>query len=272
MPKYCPDPKLDENGKVGLAFIAIAYGVVLVAVFPMTRPTQIGLAGWFHLSLAASILIISYMGYYSNRQVYAVWCVRFFNIPLLQYLLSFGILFLYWELGITLPKRGSHASPLSEAIIIVIVFGAYLTWDCLEVTLQQSAKYIIALYRADCVPMMPPLRRKYTWGLWWRRPLKRRWGLNGHRIHRFAKDVRAGRAITFVFLLLYGLSLALIIIYGWQGTTSVVIIDSIYIFGLFAYRYCQWLWSRLWYHRVLRPPGVPGGQPGNRGGLVRGVA
>jgi len=98
----------------------------------MTRPTQIGLAGWFHLSLAASILIISYMGYYSNRQVYAVWCVRFFNIPLLQYLLSFGILFLYWELGITLPKRGSHATPLSEAIIIVVVFGAYLVWDCLE--------------------------------------------------------------------------------------------------------------------------------------------
>ncbi len=40
--------------------------------------------------------------------------------------LSFGVLFLYWELGITLPKRGSHATPLSEAIIIVIVFGAYL--------------------------------------------------------------------------------------------------------------------------------------------------
>ncbi len=128
--------------------------------------------------------------------------------------------------------------------------------------MQESAKYIRALYRARRVHMMPPLRHNYTRGLWRRHPLKRRWRLNGHRIHRFAKDVRAGRTITLVFLLLYGLSLALIIIYGWQGTTSIIIVDSIYIFGLFAYRYCQWLWSRLWYHRVLRPLGALGEQLG----------
>jgi hypothetical protein len=29
-----PDPKLDENAKVGLTLISAVYGVVLVAVFP----------------------------------------------------------------------------------------------------------------------------------------------------------------------------------------------------------------------------------------------
>lgn len=250
MPRYCQDPKLDENAKVGLSFIAIGYGVVLVAVFPTVQPAHIDMAGWFHLSLAASILIISYMGYYSNRQEYAAWRVRFFNIPLVQYLLSFGILFLYWELGITLPKQGSRATPLSEAIIIVIVFGAYLAWDCLEVTVQESGKYIRALYRAHRVDMLPPLIRHYRWGVWWRHPVSTRSRWRRRRIHRFARDVRAGRAVTVLFLLLYGLGLAAVVGYHLQGTASIVAVDSIYISGLFAYRYCQWIWARFWYHRI----------------------
>src|SRR5580704_19097800 len=103
------NPELDENAKVGLSFIGIGYGVVLVAVFPTKDQTHIDVAGWFHLALAAFMLVISYMGYYSNRQKYAAWKIKFFNIPLLQYLVSFGILFLYWELGIISPEGGPHA-------------------------------------------------------------------------------------------------------------------------------------------------------------------
>lgn len=250
MSKYCQDPKLDENAKVGLSFIAIGYGVVLVAVFPTIQPTRIGLAGWFHLGLAASILIISYMGFDSNRQEYAAWRVRFFNIPLFQYLISFGILFLYWELGITLPKQGSQATPLSEAIIIVVVFGAYFVWDCLEVTVQESGKYISALYRARHVHMLPPLIRNYMWGLWWKHPISTRSRWRGRRIHRFARNVRAGRAVTFLFLLLYGLGLAMVAACHLKGTASIVAVDSIYISGLFVYRYSQWIWARFWYHHV----------------------
>jgi hypothetical protein len=250
MTRYCQDPKLDENAKVGLSFIAIGYGVVLVAVFPTLQPSHLGLAGWFHLGLAASVLVISYMGYYSNRQEYAAWRVRFFNIPLTQYLISFGILFLYWELGITLPKNGSQATPVSEAVIMVIIFGAYLVWDCLEVTVQESGRYIYALYRARQTDMLPPLIRRYRQGLWRQRPIstKSRW--RRRRIHRFAKDVRAGRAVTFLFLLLYGLGLAVVVIYHLQGTVSVAVVDGVYILGLFLYRYSQWVWARCWYHRI----------------------
>ena len=181
MSNWLPDPVLDEDAKVGLSFITIGYGVVLVAVFPTVPLSGMGVAGWFHLGLAAFMLIVSYIGYYSNRVKYAAWRVSFFSFPLLQYIISFVILFLYWELGITVPKRDSHSTLTSEAIIVLIVFVAYLTWDCL----------------------------------------------------------------------LSALGLIIIISYHLRGTNAAVTIDSIYIVGLFAYRYSQWKWSNFWYRPAL---------------------
>jgi len=271
MPKWLPDPKLDENAKVGLSFIGIGYGVALVAVFPMTRPVLIGLAGWFHLALAAFMLVVSYMGYYSNRQEYPEWRIRFFNIPLLQYLISFGILFLYWELGITLPRPGREPTPFSEAVIFLIVFVAYLVWDCLEVIVQESKKYIRALTAAGQDDMLPPWSRYYRQGL---RSSKDtdiktwiRW--DGRTKERFARDVRARRAVTFFFSCLYGLILALTVWFRWRGTAAVIIADVGFILSLFVYRYLQWWWSGVWYHR--RPPPAAGeasmSRPRSRAGL-----
>jgi hypothetical protein len=162
MSNWLPKPELDENAKVGLSFITIGYGVVLVAVFPVTPLTRIGVAGWSHLGLAAFMLIISYVGYYSNRVKYAAWKVSFFNFPLLQYIVSFVILFLYWELGITMRKRDSHSALTSEAIIVLIVFVAYLTWDCLEVAVQESDRYLDELKNTAHSGKLPPLAQDYT--------------------------------------------------------------------------------------------------------------
>ncbi len=63
-------PELDQNARVGTSLIGIGYGVVFVAVFPVRQPSQLGVTGWFHLSLAAFMLVISYLGYYRNRQKY----------------------------------------------------------------------------------------------------------------------------------------------------------------------------------------------------------
>jgi hypothetical protein len=250
MSYWLPKPELDENAKVGLSFIGIGYGVVLVAVFPMKQLTSIGVAGRFHLALAAVMLVVSYMGYYTNRQLYAAWRVKFFNIPLFQYIISFGILFLYWELGVTLPKSGPP-TPVSETVIVLIVFAAYLAWDCLEVTVQESQRYITALYTANSTGMLPPLIWDYTCGGCAKNSIsaERRWRRR-RSIQRFAKDVRASRTITFVFLLLSAAGWLIAWRCHLRGSTSVAVLDSIYIFGLFAYRYCQRVWSKFWYQHV----------------------
>jgi len=240
MSKWRRDPELDENAKVGLSFIGIGYGVVLVAVFPLTTSlSSISVAGYFHLAMAAFLLVTSYMGYYSNRQRYAAWQVKFFNIPLLQYIISFGILFLYWELGITVPKRSEEVTPISEAVIVLIVFLGYLAWDCLEVTVQESCKYLKELIRTGNFEMLPPLAKSYT---------KR---TKPHQIstksRRFAKNVRASRTVTLAYSCLYFICLVIAIGYHVQGGPWVIAFDSFYIVTFFAYRYSQWKWSHYWY-------------------------
>jgi hypothetical protein len=243
MSNWLPDPVLDEDAKVGLSFITIGYGVVLVAVFPTVPLSGMGVAGWFHLGLAAFMLIVSYIGYYSNRVKYAAWKVSFFSFPLLQYIISFVILFLYWQLGITVPKQDSHSTLTSEAIIVLIVFVAYLTWDCLEIAVQESDRYLDKLKNRTYSDKLPPLAQEYTV-----RPGRR---LVRTRSWWFAKDARAGRFITFCYTLLSGLVLIIIISYHLRGTAATVTVDSIYIASLFAYRYSQWRWSNFWYRPVL---------------------
>jgi hypothetical protein len=228
-------PELDEDAKVGLSFIGIGYGVVLVAVFPLTALSGISVAGYFHLAMAAFLLVTSYMGYYSNRQTYAAWQVKFFNIPLLQYTISFAILFLYWELGITVPKLGGKVTPVSEAFIVLIVFIAYLVWDCLEVAVQESGTYLGELIRTSNFEMLPPLAESYTKGP----------GLDQVRTKSrwFAKNVRASRTVTFAYTCVYLVCLVIILGYHVQGEPSVIVFDSFYIVTFFAYRYSQWKWS-----------------------------
>jgi hypothetical protein len=232
MSKWCQEPELDENAKVGLSFIAVGYGVVLVAVFPAEAATlaHTGIAGLFHLGLAAFTLVISWMGYYTNRARYPVWRVQFFNIPLWQYILSFGILFAYWELGITVEKPGSHAvpTPRSEAFIMVIVFIAYLLWDFLEVRIQESERYVRKLLH-DNASYLPPLSVRYATKFHKRRSIgqRRRTGSPW-----FAKDVRSCRFIICVFAIGYGITLVIVIFGHLKGTESVVIVDSAYIVSL----------------------------------------
>jgi len=240
MSKWRRDPELDEDAKVGLSFIGLGYGVVLVAVFPLTTSlSSISVAGYFHLAMAAFLLVTSYMGYYTNRQRYAAWQVKFFNVPLLQYIISFGILFLYWELGITVPKLGEKVTPISEAVIVLIVFIAYLVWDCLEVTVQESDTYLVELIKTRNFEMLPPLAESYTKGRK-RDPIraKSRW---------FAKNVRASRTVTLAYSCLYFICLVIVLGYHLQGEPSVIAFDSFYIVTFFAYRYSQWKWSGYWY-------------------------
>jgi hypothetical protein len=239
MSNWRRDPELDEDAKVGLSFIGIGYGVVLVAVFPLTSLSSISVAGYFHLAMAALLLVTSYMGYYTNRQRYAAWQVKFFNVPLLQYVISFAILFLYWELGVTVPKLGEKVTPISEAFIILIVFVAYLVWDGLEVTVQESETYLGELIRTRNFEMLPPLAQSYAKGPGSDRiRTKSRW---------FAKNVRASRTVTFAYSCLYLICLIIALDFHMQGEASVIAFDSFYIATFFLYRFSQWKWSQYWY-------------------------
>jgi hypothetical protein len=261
---WLPGPKLDTRANVGLAFISVAYGVVLTVVFPPPGAfSHMGWASRLHLGLAAIMLAISWAGYYANRQLYPVWRVQFFNIPLIQYMISFGILFAYWQLGATVPLpngRVTTPNPKAEALIILLVFGAYLLWDVLEIRVQENPRYIeVASTDHDAAPLRPPFRNEFCprhnpyergrGGLpkWLRRPLDVWWKILPRDRERAARNLRGGAFISFVFCCVYGIALGLVWGLDLRGTDAVVILDSIYIVSLFAYRYLQWFWPRYWF-------------------------
>jgi hypothetical protein len=245
-PVWVPQPILDDQSRVGLTFISAGYGVVLVAVFPMRALEYINLAGLSHLALAAFMLVISWMGYYTNRVMYPAWRVQFFNIPLWQYILSFGILLGYWELGITTKASAVHPAPtlLRETIIITLIFAAYLAWDILETVVQQSGKYLDELLRSGYRGPWPPLRRHY-------RTLHDGFklipALSRNSERRFAKDVRARGFVTLLFTCGYAVMWLYVYHANLKGTRTAVIVNCAYILSLFAYRYFQGIATHLWY-------------------------
>jgi hypothetical protein len=251
MSKGLPDPALDENAKVGLTLISAVYGVVLVAVFPAQHETltKIGVVGWFHLGLTTFMLVVSWMGYYSNRQIYPVWRVQFFNIPLFQYIISFVILFGYWELGFTIQSTNPRAvpTPNAEALIIALIFFAYLLWDFLEIVVQESTKYTDVLEASPPPQGLPPTLTQYR-----RRMPAGPVAKTFSHSPWFAKNVRGGRFVTFVFFVLYLIGLLMAHVVPLRGTVSVCVFDGIAIASLFVYRYLQWWWPRAEY--VLNPP------------------
>jgi hypothetical protein len=130
------------------------------------------------------------------------------------------------------------------------VWVVYLTWDFLEVTIQESQKYVDKL-NGKASHHKPPRRNQYTTR--WRKRHSRSQPPRG-RTRWLAKDVRACRFITFLFAIGYGIGLAVVIYGHLQGTGWVIIVDSIYIVSLFAYRFSQWKWSKWWY---VRPDSQP---------------
>ena len=252
MVKWRTKPQLDSGSGAGFQLIVVGYGVILITVFPASLADlrSNGIHGLLHLLLAATMLVISWMGYYSNRLQYPVWRGQFFNVPLLQYLLSFAILFLYWGLGITALPASSHMSkhgalvlptPFDEAVIIFAVFALYLVWDTLEILIQESDRYMNILRVAQRKRDLPPKRSSY------RRRFRHR-SLGGPT--RFAKDIRAGRAMTAAFTVGY-LTILIVVLSGHiRGVASVGLLDIFYIASLFLYRFMQRIWPGIWYVRA----------------------
>jgi hypothetical protein len=255
--KWLPSPKVDSD-KVSLSFIAVGYGVVLVAVFPASavQLAKAGVDGFLHLALAALMLAVSWVGFYTNRQKYPVWRAQFFNFPLFEYLISFAVLFAYWELGLTVGQTAPFGpSPRPEAIFTLLVFTAYLVWDFLEITVQESRKYVKVVLSSedhDLIEKLPPQCCHVFWN-WPFRGNVFKWKLWPNRGDRFAKDLRAARIVTLIFTVGYLIALGLVISHRHFGPNAAAIVDGIYIISLFLYRYLQWGLGR-WLYRVIRNP------------------
>ena len=131
-----PPPEVSKADN-SLRFTDILFGFVIKEVF-------IRLANWpdlpmyvFLQLLTVSALVLgSWIGYRRslNRSVYEV---KFFNLPLIRFLVDQVMLILYFRLAV-LTTLDPQKPQLSESIVIyqtllglLIVFGLYFAWDVL---------------------------------------------------------------------------------------------------------------------------------------------
>jgi len=133
-------PEIDQS-KVGLSLISVVYGIVLGEAFLATLLYNRVLGvSWSKLAVATTAIVLSYIGFYNNRDEYPVWKARFVNIPFLQYLLSIATLAAYW--GLVAAAQGVEVDSVRpEAVLVAAVFAIYLCWDGLQMLVQRSEKY-----------------------------------------------------------------------------------------------------------------------------------
>ena len=119
----------------------MVYGIVLGEAFLATLLYNRVLGvSWSKLAVATTAIVLSYIGFYNNRDEYPVWKARFVNIPFLQYLLSIATLAAYW--GLVAAAQGVEVDSVRpEAVLVAAVFAIYLCWDGLQMLVQRSEKY-----------------------------------------------------------------------------------------------------------------------------------
>ena len=132
-------------------------------------------------------------------------------------------------------------TPFDETVIIFAVFVLYLVWDTLEILVQENDRYTDALRTADRCRKLPPERASY-------RRRFRHSNLRGRTY--FAKNIRAGRAMTATFTGCYLIILIAVLSGHIRGVVPVGVLDIFYIASLFLYRFTQCIWAGIWYVRV----------------------
>ncbi len=215
-------PEIDQS-KVGLSLISVVYGIVLGEAFLATLLYNkvIGVS-WSKLAVATTAIVLSYIGFYNNRDEYPVWKARFINIPFLQYLLSIATLAAYW--GLVAAAQGVEENSVRpEAVLVAAVFVIYLCWDGLQLKVQRTQKYLDVTciqVRYDELNATGPGRTTYA-------------------IDNLTKRTVARGKVTLVFVI------GLVVMGGavWylnpSDLASAVAIDVIYCLLLLLYRLVQ---------------------------------
>jgi hypothetical protein len=158
-------PAVRDDSAIGTIFIDVLFAAVVARALQIgTAEGGFPLAGQAQLFVAAIVTIASWVGYHNsaNRTRYRI---AFFNLPLMQFTVEIGHVFLYWLLVTTSEAwriqsaPHSNAAGIPEAIIMASIFVSYCLWDQISLAIRRSSKYVDFLMKDD-----QPSRRRVTFG------------------------------------------------------------------------------------------------------------
>jgi hypothetical protein len=128
-------PRRDENAS-GAVFIDVLFGVVVAKALEISSVSHIAVAERMHLLLAIVVAVTAWLGYHNSRNR-ARYVIAFFNLPLLQFTIDIGFVYLYWLLVVS----SNTASDVTESVLISCVFALSCSWDLTALAMRRSAAY-----------------------------------------------------------------------------------------------------------------------------------
>jgi hypothetical protein len=124
---------IDADHDSGLTFTDILFGFVISAIFVRLQNWG-SLEGFVRWQLVTSVVIVlgSWIGFRqsSNRSKYKL---KFFNLPLLRFILDQIMVLLYFRIAILTPTHPTELDPAdlanSTLEVLLFIFVLYLLWD-----------------------------------------------------------------------------------------------------------------------------------------------
>src|SRR2546422_32421 len=121
----------EPTQEVGLTFVDVLFALVAGKILDTaTKTDQITGEGWWHLAVAAVLVLMSWVGYHTSRKRSTN--IAFFNLPLLQFGIDVALVVLYWAAVVFVERTtplAMQTSALPQALIIGLVFLLYVSWD-----------------------------------------------------------------------------------------------------------------------------------------------
>jgi hypothetical protein len=144
---------------VGTVLIDVLFAAVMAKALDLSSASHVNAAEQIRLGLAGTTTVTAWIGYHNSRNR-ARYSITFFNLPLLQFTIEIGLVYLYWLLVIwsaRVGQRGTPASIVPETTLLACVFILNCSWDLSALTMRKAAKYQEMGMDDD-----RPLRRRVT--------------------------------------------------------------------------------------------------------------
>ncbi|WP_162795892.1 hypothetical protein [Nonomuraea lactucae] len=126
--------RIDDH-KVGVTFIDVLFALVVGRMMESaTDAEQLPSSAVAHLILAATVTLLSWVGYHNSvyRPQYEI---KVFNYPFWQFVIDVLLVGLYWLMATTAeykpqgdPWNGPHSAE-PEALTVFAIFALYVIWD-----------------------------------------------------------------------------------------------------------------------------------------------
>lgn len=155
----------EQSQFVNLGFLDLLYAVPISDLAVRVSGADLGrvsIADWANLAVCMVVIILSWIGLHQNRaemvdhsKTHREWISRtdYFSLRFVQFTVEIVIVVFYFALGlkIHLPtsSNSSASTPDMRWLIgtLMVIFGAYLLWDLLDVALASREKPVFLYWR-----------------------------------------------------------------------------------------------------------------------------